>query len=167
MVFAAIDRMLLPSKICFFPNIWCPFNLPIEEWWHWSWLIDLLIRNENVSHPSHGPTIYHDGFESNSAVRVAVKLITRIRLRLSSILSSLAVCKNSLVILDELGRGTSPLEGVGIAHAFSEEIIKAKSFCFFATHFRVSNLRGYDCVFANVILSWRNVNIYLFSLWLR
>ncbi|KNZ50093.1 hypothetical protein VP01_45g4 [Puccinia sorghi] len=68
---------------------------------------------------------------------------------LSSILSSLAVCKNSLVILDELGRGTSPLEGVGIAHAFSEEIIKAKSFCFFATHFRVSNLRGYDCVFAN------------------
>lgn len=55
---------------------------------------------------------------------------------LSSILSSLAVCKNSLVILDELGRGTSPLEGVGIAHAFSEEIIKAKSFCFFATHFR-------------------------------
>lgn len=31
-----------------------------------------------------------------------------------------------LVLVDELGRGTSPEEGVGIAHALAEEIIKSK-----------------------------------------
>jgi DNA mismatch repair protein MSH4 len=49
------------------------------------------------------------------------------------ILSALQSCDNALVIVDELGRGTSPQEGVGIAHAIAEDIIKQKSFCFFAT----------------------------------
>ena len=30
-VFAAIDGMLLPRKICFFATIWFPLNLPIKE----------------------------------------------------------------------------------------------------------------------------------------
>ncbi|KDQ55011.1 hypothetical protein JAAARDRAFT_181849 [Jaapia argillacea MUCL 33604] len=43
---------------------------------------------------------------------------------------------NSLVLIDELGRGTSPREGVGISHAIAESLIKAKPFVFFATHFQ-------------------------------
>ncbi|KAF8170384.1 muts domain V-domain-containing protein [Pholiota molesta] len=43
--------------------------------------------------------------------------------------------QRSLVLVDELGRGTSPREGVGISHAIAEGLIALKPFVFFATHF--------------------------------
>ncbi|GBE78596.1 MutS protein homolog 4 [Sparassis crispa] len=42
---------------------------------------------------------------------------------------------NSLILIDEVGRGTSPREGVGISHAIAESLIQLKSYVFFATHF--------------------------------
>ncbi|KAI0317904.1 muts domain V-domain-containing protein [Amylostereum chailletii] len=41
----------------------------------------------------------------------------------------------SLILIDELGRGTSPVEGIGISHAIAEVLIDMKCYVFFATHF--------------------------------
>lgn len=52
---------------------------------------------------------------------------------------------SSLVLFDELGRGTSPLEGLGIAHAVCEKLLSSGAVVFFATHFLElqNTLRGY------------------------
>ncbi|CAL1696962.1 unnamed protein product [Somion occarium] len=42
---------------------------------------------------------------------------------------------DSLILIVELGHGTSPTEGVGISHAIAERLIRTKAYVFFATHF--------------------------------
>uniref|UniRef100_A0A3P8U5S2 MutS homolog 4 n=1 Tax=Amphiprion percula TaxID=161767 RepID=A0A3P8U5S2_AMPPE len=41
----------------------------------------------------------------------------------------------SLIIIDELGRGTSAEEGIGICHSVSEFLLSRKAFTLFATHY--------------------------------
>ncbi|XP_073245789.1 mutS protein homolog 4-like [Porites lutea] len=54
----------------------------------------------------------------------------------------------SLIIIDELGRGTSSEEGVGICFSVCENLIKKKAFTFFATHFL--ELTTMDSIYPNV-----------------
>ena len=55
----------------------------------------------------------------------------------------------SLILIDELGRGTSNVDGFGIMFSFCEQLIKEHSFVFLATHF--SNLPEFLTTYPNVI----------------
>ncbi|KAG0202103.1 MutS protein msh4 [Mortierella sp. GBA30] len=46
------------------------------------------------------------------------------------------VTEKSLVVIDELGRGTSTHDGLGIAYAVCEKLIHTRALVFFATHFQ-------------------------------
>ncbi|XP_077094512.1 mutS protein homolog 4 isoform X1 [Siphateles boraxobius] len=68
-----------------------------------------------------------DDFETNSSTfMVEMKEVSYIIHNASD---------KSLIIIDELGRGTSPEEGIGICHSMCEFLINIKAFTLFATHF--------------------------------
>jgi DNA mismatch repair protein MSH4 len=46
------------------------------------------------------------------------------------------ISPGSLVIIDELGRGTSARDGMAIALAVCEALVESRAFIWFATHFR-------------------------------
>ncbi|XP_029474559.1 mutS protein homolog 4 [Rhinatrema bivittatum] len=54
----------------------------------------------------------------------------------------------SLIIIDELGRGTSTEEGIGICYAVCEHLLNLKAFTLFATHFL--ELCHIDTLYPNV-----------------
>ncbi|XP_013406219.1 mutS protein homolog 4 [Lingula anatina] len=60
----------------------------------------------------------------------------------------------SLIIIDELGRGTSADEGIGISQAVCEHLLSLKAFTFFATHF---------CELTNLGNLYPNVENYHFE----
>ncbi|KAK0063937.1 mutS protein 4-like isoform X1 [Biomphalaria pfeifferi] len=70
------------------------------------------------------------------------------------------ITDNSLVIIDELGRGTSAEEGIGLCWAISENLLKTKAFIFFVTHFKqLTNLkRNYPNVVNNFFEVQRTFN---------
>ncbi|KAJ8290497.1 hypothetical protein GJAV_G00013640 [Gymnothorax javanicus] len=68
-----------------------------------------------------------DDFETNSSTfMVEMKEISYIVHNVSD---------RSLIIIDELGRGTSAEEGVGICHSVCEFLLNFRAFTLFATHF--------------------------------
>ncbi|KAK4052465.1 hypothetical protein OIV83_002267 [Microbotryomycetes sp. JL201] len=70
--------------------------------------------------------------------------------------------EKSLVLLDELGRGTSPLDGLAIAYASLDHLVHVnKSRTLFATHYhRLGDLLEYDEDTGAVSEDWRGVEFW-------
>ncbi|XP_061751268.1 mutS protein homolog 4 isoform X1 [Nerophis ophidion] len=81
-----------------------------------------------------------DNFEtSSSTFMLEMKEITYIVHNVSD---------RSLIIIDELGRGTSAEEGIGICHSVCEFLLNLKAFTLFATHYL--ELCQLECLYPNV-----------------
>ena len=70
------------------------------------------------------------------------------------------VDETSLVIIDELGRGTSIDEGMGFCFAMSERLLATKAMTFLATHFLpITNLQA---IYPNVEKYAYYIYIYMY-----
>ncbi|KAI8815605.1 muts domain V-domain-containing protein [Fimicolochytrium jonesii] len=74
------------------------------------------------------------------------------------------VASRSLIIIDELGRGTSTNDGLGITFAVCEELAKTQAFTFVATHFQ--ELAAVMEVYPNVVNLHLHVEVSPFVSWI-
>jgi DNA mismatch repair protein MSH4 len=87
-----------------------------------------------------------DSIEANvstfaSEMRETAYILRQVALEVPSILYanmqvSRNIDKNSLAIIDELGRGTSTRDGLAIALSIGEALVSSGALVLFATHFR-------------------------------
>lgn len=79
--------------------------------------------------------------------------------------------RNSLVIIDELGRGTSTIDGVSIAYSFLKYLLTTLDCrCLFTTHYHIllEYLRPFNtfktCMMNNTLDKINNRIIFLYKL---
>ncbi|WVF71314.1 hypothetical protein IAT40_006117 [Kwoniella sp. CBS 6097] len=95
-------------------------------------MLGSFVPAEYASFPLHDyllTRLSNDDLMEKNLSTFAVEMAT------TAMILSLAT-KRSLVLIDELGRGTAPLEGSGLACAIAEALIQRKAIVLFATHFQ-------------------------------
>ena len=76
--------------------------------------------------------------------------------------------KNSLIILDEIGRGTSTLDGLSLAWAIAEQLAKRGCRTLFATHYHeLTSLADRDDAITNLhvtVREWQDEIVFLYGI---
>lgn len=119
------SRLLCPCWVCFISCCWSDFHQNRCGWWFWNQLLHFYVGNEGgLCNVCTQVALVYYLYLCRGKMELNYCWLHILSSKISYIIHN--VSDKSLIIIDELGRGTSAEEGIGICHSVSEFLLGLK-----------------------------------------